>query len=287
MSEPTVPTLAKWPFLLADLLFFGLAAAIVQLSNHPIGVWQIFFCIICVGAGAWLSITPFLQEYGAAVKLAETSALTDTVAQINNIGRVGSQIEQATAHWQTAQEQSNKTVAAAHEIAQRVAAEAKAFAEFLQKANDSEKANLRLEIEKLRRSEGDWLQLVVRLLDHVHALHQAGVRSGQPKVIEQLTQFQNACRDVARRVGLVPFCATAGEPFDGKLHQVADSEIDPPAHATIADTLATGFTFQGQLIRRALVTLQTAESETTPISSDASASEPAPEATQAGQGDLL
>ena len=60
--------------------------------------------------------------------------------------------------------------------------EVRQFTEFMQKMNDSEKAALRLEVEKLRRGEGEWLQVLVRILDHVFALHAAAVRSGEPKV---------------------------------------------------------------------------------------------------------
>ena len=47
--------------------------------------------------------------------------------------------------------------------------------EFLAKANDSEKGFLRLEVDKLKRAEGEWLQTLVRILDHVNALHQGAL----------------------------------------------------------------------------------------------------------------
>ena len=70
-----------------------------------------------------------------------------------------------------------------------MAAEVREFSEFMQKMNDSEKAALRLEIEKFRRGEGEWLQVLVRILDHVFLLHAAAARSGQPKLAEQIAQF--------------------------------------------------------------------------------------------------
>src|SRR5207245_9616273 len=94
------------------------------------------------------------------------------------------------------------TVGTARQIAERMASEAKAFSDFMQKASDAEKGHLRLEVEKLRRSEGEWLQVLVLTLDHVYALLLAGRRSGQQNIIQQLTTFQHACRDVARKVGL-------------------------------------------------------------------------------------
>jgi len=141
--------------------------------------------------------------------------------------------------------------------------EVKAVGEFLQKMNDGEKAHLRLETEKLRRAEQEWLQVLVYLLDHVFALFQAARRSGQPALLEQISLFQNSCRDAARRVGLVPTLAPAGEPFDPKAHQLKD-DVVPAANAVIAETLATGYTFQGQPLRRALVAVREPEAAAAP-----------------------
>ncbi len=278
MSADATPTLAKWPFLLGDLLFVGLAALIVQMSVHPLALWQIAACVVCLGLGAWLAVLPFLKEYEAALRLAETASLTDTVAQIQNLESVASQVGGATTQLQIAQEAATKTVEAAQEIATRMTTEAAGFAEFMQKANDSEKGHLRLEVEKLRRAEGDWLQILIRLLDHVFALYQAGARSGQPALAKQLGHFQDACRDAARRVGLVPFIAPPGEPFDPERHQLPEGQPGPVDVAFIADTLATGYTFQGQPLRRALVALveiQAAAPTGAPTEDPAAAESPA------------
>ncbi len=275
MSASTAPTLVKWPFLLGDLLFIGLAALIVQMSVHPLALGQIAACVVCLGAGAWLAVLPFLKEHDAALRLAESASLNDTVAQIQNLESVASQVGSATSQWQIAQEANTKTVEAAQEIATRMTTEAKGFADFMQKTNDAEKGHLRLEVEKLRRAEGEWLQILVRLLDHIFALYQAGTRSGQPALTEQLGQFQNACRDAARRVGLVPFAAAPGEPFDVDRHQLPEGQPPPTDVAFIADTLATGYTFQGQPLRRALVLLAAVEepATTTPPMVEAMATE--------------
>jgi len=119
----------------------------------------------------------------------------------------------------------------------------------------------RLEVDKLRRVEKDWLQVLVRMLDHVYALHQGALRSGQPNLIGQLGAFQHACRDAARRVGLAPFTADESEPFDEQRHQLTDGDHKAAAHALVAETLATGYTFQGQLIRPALVRLRNGQAE--------------------------
>ena len=96
-----------------------------------------------------------------------------------------------------------------------MAAEVREFSEFMQKMNDSEKAALRLEIEKLRRGEGEWLQVLVRILDHVFLLHAAAMRSGQPKLVGQISQFSKRLprrraahrpRAVHRRAGRTVQC---------------------------------------------------------------------------------
>jgi hypothetical protein len=73
-----------------------------------------------------------------------------------------------------------------------------------------------------------------------------------------MAQFQNACRDAAHRVGLVPFTATPDELFDAKRHQVVNMESEPPAGAVVAETIGAGFTYQGKLLRPVLVRLREA-----------------------------
>jgi molecular chaperone GrpE (heat shock protein) len=268
--------LHKTPFFIGDLMLIGAAFFIYFQSKLPMGAWQIFFIVVCVAGGAVLGIMPFLLEYRLALKLAEANALAEVAPQIQNVQGVAQQITSATAQWQSVQEQADKTAGLAKQLSERMTAEMKGFTEFMQRSNDTEKANLRLEVEKLRRMESDWLQVSVRMLDHVYALHQGAVRSGQPRLIEQLGNFQTACRDVARRVGLVPYAASAAEPFDALKHQLADAEAKAPPGAIVAETVASGYTFQGRLVRPALVRLtngQPGESAKTKKANDESGRE--------------
>jgi molecular chaperone GrpE (heat shock protein) len=190
------------------------------------------------------------------MKFAETKYLASTVEQITNLRTFTNQISFATAQWQIVQEQASKTVEAAKQIGDRMAVEAQAFSDFMVKASDAEKAHLRLEVDKLRRSETEWLQVLVLLMDHTYALYLAGRRSGQENIIQQLGTYQNACRDVARKVGLVAFEAQADEGFNPKIHQVLEGDTQPSPTARVVDTLAPGFTFQGQRIRNVLVSIK-------------------------------
>ena len=273
MHETSDPKLSKWPFLIGDALLLGAAWFIHSQNAFSMGPWQILFVVLCVAAGACLGILPFLLEYRVSVKLAEARGLTTVVSQLQHLETVAAQISGATGCWQTAQESAGKTAAAASTIAERMTSEVKAFTEFMQKVNDTEKANLRLEVEKLRRSETEWLQVLVRVLDHVYALNQGALRSGNTNLITQLSNFQTACRDAARRVGLTPFAAADSEPFDASRHQLVEGDGQPSAGAIVSETIATGFTFQGRLVRPALVRLGNGSEAT-----DASSVEPATEA---------
>jgi molecular chaperone GrpE (heat shock protein) len=268
MSDAIAPKLSKWPFFVGDGLLLGTAWFIGYQSKFALGHWEMCFVVLCVAGGAVLGVAPFLLEYAALVKVAEAGALTTVVSELKNLEGIANQISGATGKWQDAQEQADKTARGAREIADRMTGEVQAFAEFMKRANDSERANLRLEVEKLKRGEGEWLQVLVRMLDHVYALHQGASRSGQPKLAEQVGNFQLACRDSARRVGLTPFTANEGEPFDAQRHQLVEEGAKAPADAVVADTIATGYTFQGRLVRPALVRLRDGEATVAAVTTE-------------------
>jgi molecular chaperone GrpE (heat shock protein) len=259
MSQRTKPRLAKWPFFVADIILLAAAAWILYQGAKPLSMWPVVSLVACSALGAWMSIIPFLEEYRADLKFAEAEKLASTVEQLKNLRSFTNQITFATAQWQNIQENSMKSVQAAKEIADRIAADAQAFSEFMLKANDAEKAHLRLQNEKLRRSEGDWVQVVVHLLDHIYALQQAAVRSEQQTVIAQVTQLQNACRELVRRMGLTPLDAKMGDTYDEKVHVLPEGHLPAPVGASVVQALAPGYTFQGQHVRPALVTVKTGD----------------------------
>jgi molecular chaperone GrpE (heat shock protein) len=266
-DAPQLPELKvpKWPFFLADAFMLGLAYYLFYYQtrpNVPLSQWEVIACCVCVFLAALLGIMPYLLEYravikyGALLKLIETSSLTAATEKIQNLESCVAQIGAATDHLQTAQAQADKTANLANEITERMAQEVKEFSEFLAKANDGEKATLRLEVEKLRRGEHEWVQVLVFILDHVYALNKAAERSGQENLIKQLGHFQNTCRDAARRVGLAPVLAAAGEAFDPQKHQLPEGEA--PAGGLIGDVVATGYSYQSKLIRPVVVKIQVA-----------------------------
>ena len=259
MNDVSSWKVAKWPFISFAIALLVVAAALAVRPAHAITQTEIILATASVALSAVLGCLPFILEYRAIKKLVEINAVSTVALQLQDLKKYSAQIAAATDQWALVQDNTKgnmeKTVVAAKEIAERMATEIREFNEFQVKLNDTEKGALRLEVEKLRRTEGEWLQVVARILDHIFALHNAAARSGQPELAEQIGQFQNACRDSARRVGLTPFAAASDEKFDAQKHRVHGVE-NPPADAIVAETLAPGLSFQGRLIRPALVRLQ-------------------------------
>ena len=252
------PRTPKWPYLLADVVLVAAAAAVAW-KAAPVWTWkEISLVGGLTGLGAWILIQPFQKDHETAVKLFEQVNLAAAAEKLGSLDKTAQQIAAATAQWQDIQTLSTKTVNSAGNIASQIAAEAKGFSEFLTRSNDGEKANLRLEIEKLRRGEKDSLQVVIHLMDHCFALFQAAAASEQVQLIQQIGNYRNACIDATRRVGILPYEAQPGEPFDAERHEIADGST-PPAGALVGRTVAWGYTFQGMGIRRIQVTIATPE----------------------------
>ena len=268
MNNPTDWKVTKWPFVVGDVLLLALAYLIVCKSPHPIAKWEIIACFASAALGTMVGALPFILDYRAIGKLMEVNALGTVAEKIENLEKLAGQITAATSQWAGVQEavqgHAEKTTVAAKAIADRMTNEVIGFSDFMKKINDTEKATLKLEAEKLRRGEVEWVQVLVHILDHIFALHTAAARTGDVKFTDPIVNFQNACHGIARRVGLTPFVAGADEPFNAERHQVAGSKETPPDGAVVAETVGPGYTFQGRLLRPALVRLRDANTPAKP-----------------------
>jgi molecular chaperone GrpE (heat shock protein) len=256
MRETTAPRLPHLPFFVGDALLLGTAALIGWQAPEPWSVRVMVLVACCVAGAALFGIAPFLLEYRSLVKLSAVDALDSAIGSIRQLETVGAQITSATNLWNNVHEQAEKTSGTAKSIAEHMTRELKEFTAFMERANDNEKSTLRLEVDKLRRAEAEYVQVVVRMLDHVFALHQGAQRSGQQNVAQQVGRFQLACCDAARRVGLAPFTPGENEPFNPERHKPLDSKTKPPSDAVVSETVATGYTYQGRILRPALVKLR-------------------------------
>ena len=260
MNDVTNWKVPKWPFLAIYAVMLGFAYYFILRAPQSMHHWEV--AAGCVVAGAVVCLIPFYLDYRAMERALEINALGAATEKIQNLEKISEQIETTANHLAviqgTVQAETGKTTAAAKAVADKMAEEGRQFSQFMLKVNDNEKATLRLEVEKLHRAEGEWLQILVRVLDHVFALHTGAVRTGDQRFIEPIANFQNACRETVRRLGLALLVAEPDEPFDAERHQVAGKPEKIPDGAVVVETVGAGYTFQGKLLRPALVRLREA-----------------------------
>lgn len=254
------PSLPFWPFILLDVLFLGIAYMIFKNTPRPLPTMDGVLIVAAVAGAAISFAIPFLRRNADDAALAQAESMANTVKELQKLDAVAQQINFATSQWQGVQEHATKTVDSAREVADSMAAEAKSFVEFIKKANENEKAHLRVEVDKLRRAEGQWLEVLVRIMDNVHALNQAAIQSGKANLINQIGQFHKACCESSRKVGLIPFIVEGGAAYDAKAQDLFEGEKAVDG-AKVAQTVASGYTFQGQLVRKPVVLLQTEKAE--------------------------
>ncbi len=257
MSEQEVPLAAKWPFVLGDLTLLAAAGGVAFLAHSGRSPWSLSVAAVitgAVGAGAWILVTPFLRDQEAELRLSEQANLSDTLRQIQNLEKVASSVATSAASIQSGQQALQRAEVAAGAVATLMESEKKVFLESLHRFQDQEKGTLKLEIEKLRRGEEETLRVICHLLDHNFAVYQAGQRSTQPGVAQQLATYRAACLDAVRRVGIVAHEARPGEAFNPDFHQTLDGKA-PPTEAQIAGTLACGYTIRGQVVRPIIVSV--------------------------------
>jgi molecular chaperone GrpE (heat shock protein) len=256
MRDESGLSLAKWPFFLADVLLLSTACFIYRQGPLPLGLGQISLVVLCVASGACLTILPFVLQYWMATRrLGGAHGGGYPEDQSRKLEHALAEVSEVAAQGRVLQEDAAKTAAGAKDAAERMAGEVRQLARLLEGVQGREKPRPEANVGNFEQSESDWAQVLVQVLDHVYALQVGALRSGQLNLIEQVDQFQDACRSAARRVGLTPFIAEPADPFDAQRHQWFDGKGAVPAQSTVVETIATGYTFRGRVLRPALVRL--------------------------------
>ena len=252
---PLPVSVPKWPFLTADIIFIVLGFWISTLIQGEPLPWQIWSILSCAVLGASFAVAPFYFEYKAEAKAVEIAQLTSVTKEINKMELVSSQITSASENWAAVQDSSKQTALLAEEIAAGIAESVKSHDKFMASANNEELKVLKLEIEKLRRSEKDWANSLISLLDLVYRLERSAVASGKEQFIQTMGQFQGQCREIARRVGIVAFEAESGASFNPEEHALPEGDPVSP-DAFISETRLPGFRLQGKLVRKPVVAIR-------------------------------
>lgn len=272
------------PFLIGDALLLVAAWAVFFQGHRPMEVYEALVVCGSTAVGALLGVWPFVLSHRARLRREENAQLGEAVEKIQKLEEVAQQVEIATNKWQTAQDAADSTVRAAQRLGESIEGSLKEFREYVEAARQDERQSLRLEVQKLRQAEKLWLQVVVHMLDHTFALFTAAQRSGQARVIEQIGRFQAVCLDAVRRVGLVSLSVAPGTPYDPEQHEVAGEKPAEAEGLRVLGTLAPGYTYQGELLRKPLVAIREGGDEAGAAAAAASTAVPGAAPTPSGGG---
>lgn len=256
-EQETRVGVARWPFVVGDGLLLGSAGWVAWALHGGQLEWGVgaVGCVVgAVAAGAWTLATPFLREHEAAVRRAEHAGLADTLRQVRQWEAAAAGMAASAGDIQTGQKALEGARAAVEAAAGRLAEERRAVGELQGRMLEQERQTMRVELEKLRRGEEETVRVLCHVLDHNYAVYQAGQRSGQPALVQQLGQYRAACLDAVRRLGLVAHEARPGEAFDPARHEVAEG-ARPAGEAVVRGTVACGYTYRGAGIRPIIVTV--------------------------------
>src|ERR1041385_1984704 len=98
-NRPPAP-LAKWPFILTDVLLlvgFGWAMRYVLPPRSTFDYLAMVTLAILWMVAAWISILPWLKEFQAQVKFAEQESINTALEQIQRLEDVGNRVQAASA----------------------------------------------------------------------------------------------------------------------------------------------------------------------------------------------
>lgn len=243
---------------MGDLLLLGASGWVAWGLHEGRLPWAAATAALVVGgvaAGAWVLATPFLRDHDAATRRSEQEILADTLQQVRQVETAASGISTSAGHIQSAQQALERARAASEQVVARLDEQRQSLAELQSRTLDHERQTMRIELEKLRRGEEESVRVLCHLLDHNYAVFQAGQRSGQPTLAQQLAQYRAACLDAVRRLGLAAHEARPGEAFEPSRHEPAEGHQAGPG-AVVAGTVACGYTFRGKGIRPIIVAIE-------------------------------
>lgn len=251
--SPQPPPLSPWPFLLIDGTLLVAAAALLNTAERPLPFSMGGLIAALVVVGGAIALFPFWRAYRNELKFAELEAVEETVRRIEDLTKVADRVERAETSWMQAKDSSETIAKNLNETTSLLYEESKAIREFAHQQNDQQKANLRLEVQKLKQWETEWVQAGTIALDHTAALHAAILQLDDAQATRKLNKFQNSIHEIMRRVGLVGFAPRAGAPFDPDANRVHNQSAPPPEGSRIRDVVAMGIRYQGRLVRPAIV----------------------------------
>jgi len=249
-SESRNPKIEKWPFVTGGLSLLVAAGGLLVFFNNRPETWILTLTLFAFVSGVLINLLPFVLEYLRKSRQINAEDFDSALAKVQGIEKIAELISDATEQWNRNCRSTAKTTATISALIQTGEDRLKTV---LQEANDRQLDELQQERDRLQRSNRQWLETLVGILDELFLLQQTAKRTGQHESLQQLETLQQKSLELSHKAGLGQYLAKTGEPFDPRFHRANGNGIPP--NPRIKETLVPGFSFQGRCIRLPLVSL--------------------------------
>ncbi len=165
----TPPSVARWPFVLGDILLLVIAAITLFTAGASPGPVPLIVATVCIAGGVGLLLAPYLLEYEARVRLAEAAARDASDAQHRRMIQTAEQLAHAVARSQSTEEQAGQALGTLEELAERLTTQADELAQALNRSGEREQARLAGEVDQLARERDGRLGEIGARLDALAA----------------------------------------------------------------------------------------------------------------------
>ncbi|MBL4574889.1 MAG: hypothetical protein JKY51_02165 [Opitutaceae bacterium] len=119
-SVSSIPNTPKLPFIIGDIVFLGFALTIIGLSDAPLSIGTLAIATFCVIIAIALSITPFLLDYEARLRLAEAKNHSLGESHLRKLSALSEQLNHAVSRSQSIEEETGKALGITEEITEKL-----------------------------------------------------------------------------------------------------------------------------------------------------------------------
>jgi len=131
----------KLPFIIGDIVFFGIALTIIGLSDNPLGAGTLAIATFCVIIAIALLITPFLLDYEARLRIAEAKNRSLGESHLRKLSALSEQLNHAVSRSQSIEEEVGKALGATEEITEKLSLQSSDLTQLLTTGESPSKAS--------------------------------------------------------------------------------------------------------------------------------------------------
>jgi hypothetical protein len=131
----------KLPFIIGDIVFFGIALTIIGLADDPLSTGTLAIATGCVIIAIALLITPFLLDYEARLRIAEAKNRSLGESHLRKLSALSEQLNHAVSRSQSIEDEVGKALGATEEITEKLTLQSSDLTQLLATGESPSKAS--------------------------------------------------------------------------------------------------------------------------------------------------